>query len=120
VNGRAPAHHKCGQVDTQPVAVAAENGLAENRDTGNGAGADGATQGARSGSTTAPPYQSVSALAGLPLREVERLHIAATLDGCGWNQTRAASTLGIDRKTLRTKIRDYGLTGGENPNAAGA
>jgi DNA-binding NtrC family response regulator len=46
---------------------------------------------------------------GLPLREVERRHILATLEACEGNQSKAAVMLGIDRKTLRTKVRDYGL-----------
>jgi Nif-specific regulatory protein len=47
--------------------------------------------------------------AGLSLREMERRHIEATLAACDWNQSKAALVLGIDRKTLRTKIRDYGI-----------
>jgi len=43
------------------------------------------------------------------LAEVERDHIESTLKECGWNQTRTASVLGIDRKTLRNKIREYQL-----------
>ncbi|MGB9588435.1 MAG: helix-turn-helix domain-containing protein [Armatimonadota bacterium] len=31
------------------------------------------------------------------------------LNECENNQTKAASILGIDRKTLRNKIREYGL-----------
>jgi Fis family transcriptional regulator len=46
---------------------------------------------------------------GLSLREVEQKYISATLSHCGGNQSRAATLLGIDRKTLRTKLRDYGL-----------
>lgn len=67
--------------------------------------------------TTEPAADGLGALAGLPLREVERLHIAATLEDCQWNQSRAAGLLGIDRKTLRTKIRDYGLQGPGNDAA---
>ncbi|MCL6628929.1 MAG: sigma 54-interacting transcriptional regulator, partial [Armatimonadetes bacterium] len=44
-----------------------------------------------------------------PLRDVERDHIRYVLNECGNNQTKAASILGIDRKTLRNKIREYGL-----------
>ena len=47
--------------------------------------------------------------AGLPLREIERRHILATLEAGAWNQTRVSATLGIDRKTLRSKIREYEL-----------
>ncbi|MDI6826912.1 MAG: sigma-54 dependent transcriptional regulator, partial [Armatimonadota bacterium] len=36
-----------------------------------------------------------------PLKDVEREHIANVLSKCNWNQSRAASILGIDRKTLR-------------------
>jgi two-component system, NtrC family, response regulator AtoC len=43
------------------------------------------------------------------LAEVERDHIEITLQQCAWNQTRAAQILGIDRKTLRNKIREYQL-----------
>jgi DNA-binding NtrC family response regulator len=43
------------------------------------------------------------------LREVEKAHIDRTLKQCGYNQTKAAAALGIDRKTLRNKVRDFGL-----------
>jgi len=43
------------------------------------------------------------------LADVERDHIAFVLSKCDRNQTRASSILGIDRKTLRNKIREYGL-----------
>ncbi|MCE5283574.1 MAG: sigma-54 dependent transcriptional regulator, partial [Deltaproteobacteria bacterium] len=44
-----------------------------------------------------------------PLETAERQQILQTLEGMGWNQSRAAQRLGIDRKTLRTKIQRYGL-----------
>ena len=44
-----------------------------------------------------------------PLSEMERDHIESVLSYCDWNQTRAASILGIDRKTLRNKVREYQL-----------
>lgn len=40
------------------------------------------------------------------LAEVERAHIRAVLDSANGNKTRAAEILGIDRKTLREKLRD--------------
>jgi DNA-binding NtrC family response regulator len=43
------------------------------------------------------------------LQEVEKEHVAKVLQHSGYNQTRAASILGIDRKTLRNKIREFGL-----------
>ncbi len=44
-----------------------------------------------------------------PLAEVQREQILQTLKKTSWNQTKAAEILGIDRKTLRMKIRRYGL-----------
>jgi DNA-binding NtrC family response regulator len=41
---------------------------------------------------------------------VERFHIEGVLLKCGWNITRSAETLGIDRVTLYNKISKYGLT----------
>jgi len=44
-----------------------------------------------------------------PLEEVQKGQILQTLKETSWNQSRAADILGIDRKTLRMKIRRYGL-----------
>ncbi len=44
-----------------------------------------------------------------PLEEVERDQIRQTLKAASWNQSKTAQMLGIDRKTLRLKIRRYGL-----------
>jgi DNA-binding NtrC family response regulator len=43
------------------------------------------------------------------LADVERQHIINILDRTGWNITRAAETLKIDRVTLYNKIEKYGL-----------
>lgn len=43
------------------------------------------------------------------LRDVERIHIERVLKAKRWNQSGAAQTLGIDRKTLRNKIREFHL-----------
>lgn len=43
------------------------------------------------------------------LRDVEKIHIERVLAYCGWNQSAAAQVLGIDRKTLRNKIREFKL-----------
>lgn len=45
----------------------------------------------------------------LPLEEVERRHILATLKSTGWNKSRSASILGIERSTLDRKIRRFEL-----------
>ncbi len=44
-----------------------------------------------------------------PLEEAQKEQIAQTLRETSWNQSRAAEILGIDRKTLRMKIRRWGL-----------
>ena len=44
-----------------------------------------------------------------PLRDVEMMHIRRVLEHKGWNQSAAATSLGIDRKTLRNKIREFKL-----------
>jgi Nif-specific regulatory protein len=43
------------------------------------------------------------------LSDVEREHIQATLNHTGWNKSRAANILGIERSTLDRKIRRYKL-----------
>ena len=43
------------------------------------------------------------------LEEMEKQHIMKVLAGENGNRTRAAQLLGIDRKTLRTKLRKYQL-----------
>jgi DNA-binding NtrC family response regulator len=48
------------------------------------------------------------------LREVERSHILKVLNEQNWNVTRSAQTLGIDRVTLYSKIRKYGLKRAEH------
>jgi DNA-binding NtrC family response regulator len=47
--------------------------------------------------------------AGTPIRQVERLHLEKTLALVDGNRTHAAEMLGISLRTLRNKIREYGL-----------
>jgi DNA-binding protein Fis len=42
---------------------------------------------------------------GRTLAEVEAAHIRNVLESLGGNKTRAAEVLGIDRKTLREKLK---------------
>jgi len=46
---------------------------------------------------------------GGSLAAVERAHVANILQQTGWNITRAAEILEIDRVTLYNKIAKYGL-----------
>lgn len=51
----------------------------------------------------------VSGLHDLVLREVEAPLFAEVMQHFDGNQTRAAAALGINRATLRKKLRQYGL-----------
>ncbi len=50
------------------------------------------------------PYPIASSL-----RDVEKVHIERVLQYKRWNQSAAAQALGIDRKTLRSKMREFRL-----------
>ncbi|MGH9407609.1 MAG: sigma-54-dependent transcriptional regulator [Terriglobia bacterium] len=47
--------------------------------------------------------------AGLTLRGAEKELLSRTLEATGGNRTRAAAMLGISLRTMRNKIREYGL-----------
>lgn len=50
---------------------------------------------------------------GIPLRQLmeayEKQLLTKALQQCGWNRSRAASLLGINRRQLFSKIKRYGL-----------
>ncbi|MFN2240433.1 MAG: helix-turn-helix domain-containing protein, partial [Thermoanaerobaculia bacterium] len=48
----------------------------------------------------------------MPLDEIEREVIVATLRRTGGNVKEAAASLGIDRSTLYDRLRKYGITRG--------
>ena len=50
-----------------------------------------------------------NAWAGTPIRQLERKHVEKTLALTDGNRTHAAELLGISIRTLRNKIREYGL-----------
>ena len=50
----------------------------------------------------------------ISLEALEREHILATLTHTGWNKSKAASILGIERSTLDRKLKKYGV---ERPGA---
>jgi Fis family transcriptional regulator len=49
-------------------------------------------------------------LYALVMREIEEPLFRAVLDHCGGNQSQAALMLGINRGTLRKKLRELGLS----------
>ena len=58
---------------------------------------------------TPEPSSSATLEAGLTLREAEKELLTRTLEATGGNRTRAAAMLGISLRTIRNKIREYGL-----------
>jgi DNA-binding NtrC family response regulator len=57
--------------------------------------------------------EAVRALIGLPMDEVEKRLIIATLTHCGGNKSKAARQLQIGLKTLYRKLESYGMKGEE-------
>jgi two-component system response regulator HydG len=53
---------------------------------------------------------STDVIPGRTLKEVEKEMILRTLDDAGWNRTHAAEILGISRRTLQLKLKEYGIT----------
>jgi len=48
-------------------------------------------------------------MAGRSLKEVEKVMILRTLEETGGNRTHAARILGISRRTLQLKLKEYGI-----------
>jgi DNA-binding NtrC family response regulator len=63
----------------------------------------------------ATPPRAPNAASEPPMRlaDVERQHIVRTLERLGGNITHAATSLGIDRRTLQRKLRSYGINADE-------
>ncbi|HDM10355.1 MAG: sigma-54-dependent Fis family transcriptional regulator [Deltaproteobacteria bacterium] len=55
----------------------------------------------------APEHRTVPK--GKSLREIEKAHILAVLEETNWNIKKSADTLEIDRSTLYSKIKRYGI-----------
>jgi DNA-binding NtrC family response regulator len=58
---------------------------------------------------SSPAPAALPGAAGTPIREVERQHLENTLALTDGNRTHAAEMLGISIRTLRNRIREYGL-----------
>jgi transcriptional regulator with PAS, ATPase and Fis domain len=56
-----------------------------------------------------PKTDVVHTLSGRSLREVERHLLEQTLEATQGNRTRAAEVLGVSLRTIRNRIREYGL-----------
>lgn len=65
-----------------------------------------------------PDPQATEALVGLPVADVERDLILATLRHTDGNRTHAARVLGISIRTMRNKLREYAGDGLDIPAAA--
>lgn len=65
----------------------------------------GETAAARRAAPAAAPLPAP----GTPIRELEKMHLENTLALTDGNRTHAAEMLGISLRTLRNKIREYGL-----------
>jgi DNA-binding protein Fis len=48
-------------------------------------------------------------VAGTPISELEKMHLQNTLKLAHGNRTHAALMLGISLRTMRNKIKEYGL-----------
>lgn len=59
--------------------------------------------------TGKPEHEDLFGAASLSLREMEEKMITAALKQTGGNRTKAAEKLGITSRTLRNKIKEYGL-----------
>lgn len=54
--------------------------------------------------------ENITSMGGnVELKDMEKVHIRKVLEENGWNKLKAAKILGIDRKTLYKKIKEYGL-----------
>ena len=53
--------------------------------------------------------ENISPGGNLELKDLEKVHIRKVLEENGWNKLQAAKILGIDRKTLYKKIKEYEL-----------
>ena len=64
---------------------------------------------ATAGDTEAPGLGAAEKFMPVSLDDVERRHIFNTLNHTGWNKSKTAAILGIERSTLDRKIRRYQL-----------
>jgi two-component system, NtrC family, response regulator HydG len=58
---------------------------------------------------SAPEADDLNLPSGISLADVEKTLILKTLRDAGENRTRAAEILGINRRTLQNKLKEYGI-----------
>jgi len=66
-------------------------------------------QSLEAGSAPGAAQQAAALKPGVTLQEVERQLLEATLASTGGNRTRAAELMGVSLRTVRNKIREYGM-----------
>ena len=62
---------------------------------------------------SASSYPSALGTLSVAVKQFEREYLLGTLSRVGGNRTRAASLLGVSRKTLWMKLRAHGITNAE-------
>jgi len=80
-----------------------QNGRKQAAENGNGGSASGPPE-SSSGEAKPPVWKP-----GLSLGEMERQLFAMTLESTGGNRARAAQLLGVSLRTVRNKVREFGL-----------
>ncbi|HUB02766.1 MAG TPA: helix-turn-helix domain-containing protein, partial [Terriglobales bacterium] len=61
------------------------------------------------GAPSTPPPGGPECRPGVSLEEMERRLFTMTLDATGGNRARAAELLGVSLRTVRNKVREFGL-----------
>lgn len=80
----------------------------EQLSTDTGTGSAPAEHISTTSSAPTSPDEAVRQLVGLPMDEIEKRMIFATLEHCSGNKSKAARLLGIGLKTLYRKLESYG------------
>jgi two-component system response regulator AtoC len=102
---RMEAHHWPGNVRELANCVRREVALA----TGPEIGADALEDGLWQSAETAAEADDVCLRPGVSLGDMERKLVEITLAATGGNRSRAAELLGVSLRTVRNKVRSYGL-----------
>lgn len=102
---RAVALSPDGVIRTEHLVLEAPSGSPAGAGVGVGIGVGAGA----AGHTSAPSFAASSAPLDDPKREAERQRILDALARCAGNQTRAAEVLGVSRRTLVTRLAEFGI-----------